>query len=255
MGDDNILRWLVVYSQPLDTGAGENVLTRLVKVVEFLKTSHQPLTLLELERGIGIRLRQDLELERAIKINKRVLVDTNDQNEEVFSFKRTYNIHNAQSLLVHLRTYITGGATDVKLLREDWAQVDGAIERLEREGRIGVIRNKDGSPKVVFYDELGDMAARRAEEEGKEPSQGSENIDEKFLNLWNETKLPNETDLPKELLQAGLTTSSGLASDKVETVKVPIKKKKGAGHRKIKITNNHLPHIDLSKDFLPQQRT
>jgi transcription initiation factor TFIIE subunit beta len=42
---------------------------------------------------------------------------------------------------------------EVKELKDSWTGVTTLIEDLEKLGSLFIIRNKDGSPKMVYYNE------------------------------------------------------------------------------------------------------
>jgi transcription initiation factor TFIIE subunit beta len=75
---------------------------------------------------------------------------------------------------------------------------------------------------------------------------------EEFREMWHSLQTPLVHDLPIELQEAGLTSSSlSNLSKPAQTHRKP--KKKGGRGGKVKITNTHLKDlgIDLSKDYLP----
>lgn len=72
---------------------------------------------------------------------------------------------------------------DYKDLKDSYAKLGEAVEELANEGQILVIRNKDGNPRVLFYNEM----------DYNTP------IDSEFQKMWAEITIPDETDLPKHL--------------------------------------------------------
>lgn len=72
---------------------------------------------------------------------------------------------------------------DYKDLKDSYLKLGEAVEELANEGQILVIRNKDGNPRVLFYNEM----------DYNTP------IDPEFQKMWAEITIPDETDLPKHL--------------------------------------------------------
>lgn len=156
--------------------------------------------------------------------------------------------------------YAPRGGLQVKTLRESWSGVNGAIEELEKAGKILVTRtegtkDRDGQMKAVFLDEVGNtLSVDQGELLLMQLQRATKLLWVEFKDLWNSLKTPfSPDDLAEELKTAGLVAASGAA------IAVVIKKKKGrkggigSNNRRLKITNTHLKDqgIDLSKDFVP----
>lgn len=45
------------------------------------------------------------------------------------------------------------GGMDYKDLKDSYSKLGSAVEELASEGQILVVRNKDGNPRVLFYNE------------------------------------------------------------------------------------------------------
>jgi transcription initiation factor TFIIE subunit beta len=59
------------------------------------------------------------------------------------------------------------GGMDYKELKDSYAKLSQAVEELANEGRILVVRNKDGLPRVLFWN---DQRYNTAMEPGKPSS-------------------------------------------------------------------------------------
>jgi len=71
-----------------------------------------------------------------------------------------------------------------------------------------------------------------------------------FRELWDNLNVPPEADILKSLEQDGLQATM---TEALPTKQLPNKKKgkkSRATNRQTKITNTHLPGIDLSKDYV-----
>lgn len=70
-----------------------------------------------------------------------------------------FDIRSKEELLALLKRYQPRGGLPVKSLRESWPNVVPAIEDLEKQGKVLVIRaggteDKEGVLKMVYYDEI-----------------------------------------------------------------------------------------------------
>lgn len=73
-----------------------------------------------------------------------------------------FSIRNNAELLALLRRYSPRGGMLVKKLQESWPNAKHAIEELERDGKVMVLRTggnaeREGQMKMVFWDEMGSM--------------------------------------------------------------------------------------------------
>ncbi|KAI9282192.1 hypothetical protein BY458DRAFT_531171 [Sporodiniella umbellata] len=158
-----------------------------------------------------------------------------DSVNNVFSYKPTYQIKSKEDLLTLLVTKKKEGGMDYKDLKDSYSKLSSAVEELAGEGVILVVRNKDGNPRVLFYNE----------------AQYNTPIDADFKKMWSDISIPDETDLPKALEEAGLKTME-VFEKKITSEAKP--KRSKTRHKRIKITNTHLSHIDLSKDYVPNSK-
>jgi transcription initiation factor TFIIE subunit beta len=71
-------------------------------------------------------------------------------------FQHEYNFRNKAALLTEIqRQTRKGGGISVRALKESWKEAPQAIEELEQEGEVLVIRTvKDGQLRVVFWNEI-----------------------------------------------------------------------------------------------------
>ncbi|GAA5980472.1 hypothetical protein JCM11641_003406 [Rhodosporidiobolus odoratus] len=236
-------------TQPGLSGIGRHWQTQLALTVSFLKSLNGPIRLEDLALRSGVEaLLHNQELVDGLKQHERVKFD---ERTGLWSYKPDFILSSKSDLLILLRRASPEGGLPVKKLRESWAGVISAIEELEKEGRVLVIRTDgkgaamgEGTMKMVFLDDLGG-------------NKGEENLDQEFKDLWRTFKTPQGDDLAEELRTAGLTSSSASAAPPTTTGKKKAKGRKGPGssNRRFKITNTHLKDqgIDLSKDYVPQR--
>ncbi|KAF7793556.1 hypothetical protein EIP86_004670 [Pleurotus ostreatoroseus] len=229
----------IVYSQPADTGTGQNVNTQLVYAVNHLKSTGNPMRLQDLAIITGIPIDTDKVLLEKFRSHDRVV---HDQKTDLYSYRHDYNVRNKASLLTEIqRQTRKGGGLSVRTLKESWKEAPQAIEELEKEGEVYVTRTlKDGQLRMVFWNEI------KPEEEG-----AGKMVEKEFLDLWHSLDVPNEVDLLKQLANEGLQATAGESL----TPKTPMAKKKGKKsaprQRQIRLTNTHLKgQIDLSRDYV-----
>ncbi|KAF8816909.1 transcription initiation factor IIE, beta subunit [Phlegmacium glaucopus] len=226
----------IVYSQPADTGTGNNVNTQLVYAVNHLKSTPNPMRLQDLAIVTNTPLDTDVVLLEKFKAHDRIQWDP---KTDLYSYKHEYSFRNKAALMTEIqRQTRKGGGISVRALKESWKEAPQAIEELEKEGEVLVTRTaKDGQPRMVFWNEI-----KPTEESG------GMSVEKEFHDLWHTLTVPNDVDLLKAL------SSDGLAATTAEVVipKAPAAKKKGKRggaprQRQVRITNTHLKgEIDLS---------
>ncbi|KAF8930143.1 hypothetical protein EDD21DRAFT_364128 [Dissophora ornata] len=220
-----------VYSQPQDTGTGKHINSLLLNAINFLKTEDEPQTVEDLKRKGNIDLDAKPELYQLLKSNDKVSFDERDAT---FAYKPTYQIKSKEDLFAMLEKKKSEGGMDYKELKDSYSKLPQAVEELAAEGRILVVRNKDGNPRVLFWNDQRYNTAMEPE----------------FRDIWHGLVVPDEIDLPKELEKAGLTHMQ--VFDKKGPGDLP-KRKPVRRNRKMKITNTHMKGLDLTKDFVLQK--
>ncbi|KAF9360359.1 hypothetical protein BGX26_009711 [Mortierella sp. AD094] len=220
-----------IYSQPQDTGIGKHINSLLLNAINFLKTSDEPLSIEDLKRKGNIDLDAKPELFQLLKANEKVLYD---QMNGTFVYKPTYHIKSKEDLLMILEKRKNEGGMDFKELKDSYSKLAQSVEELANEGRILVIRNKDGNPRVLFWNDQRYNTA----------------MDKEFRDIWHSLRITDEIDLSKELQKAGLTHMQ--VYDKKGPGEAP-KRKPVRRNRKVKITNTHMKGLDLTKDFVMQK--
>lgn len=138
------------------------------------------------------------------------------------------------SLLGHLQGKTTMEPLHYKELKEGWPQCDAALNELERERKIIMIREKKG-PKHIFIDD---------------PTLHNK-VEPDFQRMWQRVGLASSEDLVKKLMAAGQKPASADPS-LVKKADGGIKKKKRANRRAAMTTNVHMQH--LLKDFSHQRK-
>ncbi|EFP78890.1 hypothetical protein PGTUg99_013592 [Puccinia graminis f. sp. tritici] len=240
-----------------DLGPGRQFATQVFKLVDTLKRTNGPMNLSDLEAQTGVRgllsehtdVPFNKELFDAFNSHERVNV-TEKGLVRLWSYKPDYVINNPKQVLELLERFSGMGGMPVNTLKQSWPNVMTAITELENEGKVLVLRTesvgaKEGTPKTVFYDQLGCR-------ENLGPTRGA--LDDEFREMWHSLQTPPVHSLPSELQEAGLTSSTSANLKPQQTTRKP--KKKGGKGGKVKITNTHLKDlgIDLSKDYVPYKK-
>ncbi|KAJ3294998.1 hypothetical protein HK104_003109 [Borealophlyctis nickersoniae] len=130
---------------------------------------------------------------------------------------------------------------DVKELKESWAALPTVIEELEANGNILILRQKDGVPKSLFYN---DKSMNVKMSEGQEKIKNLLHFGRQltsrteFRKYWHDVKLPGtDADLIKELEKAGMKSMESYSTVVKEKAKPKTKKRT---FKRIKLTNTHL---------------
>ncbi|CAO3704006.1 unnamed protein product [Rhizopus stolonifer] len=176
-----------VYSQPANTGTGQHAMSQLYTVIQFLKDNDHPQFVVSIASRTKVDIAKNPALWEKLVHNEKIEYDSVNN---VFSYKPTYQIKSKEDLLTLLVTKKKEGGMDYKDLKDSYSKLGSAVEELAGEGVILVVRNKDGNPRVLFYNE----------------AQYNTSIDADFKKMWSEISIPDETDLPKALEEAGLKT-------------------------------------------------
>ena len=222
----------IVYSQPANTGTGKDIMTQVVFAIEHLKSKDTPLKFSDIESYLSLE-RQGHDagyihaLRRILQSHDKVEFDPSGANGQgTFRFRPPHNIRSADQLLRHLQAQSTAQGMSVRELREGWPNIVETINKLEKDGKLLVTRNKkDNHPRMVW---------------ANDPSLSQE-FDPEFRQIWEKVKIPDNQTVMEELEKAGITPTSKnkvvKARPKVEQRRV--KKARRSG----KTTNVHMAGI------------
>ncbi|ORX50886.1 hypothetical protein DM01DRAFT_1091401 [Hesseltinella vesiculosa] len=206
-------------------------MSKLYTVIQFLKDADGPQSVISIVSRTKVDIRNNKLLWDKLASNDKIDFDP---VSETFSYKPTYQIKDKEDLLKLVKSMQSLGGMDYKDLKESYVKISDAVEELAGTSEILVVRTKDGQPRGLFYND---------------PNLNT-HMDTEFKTMWGEIKVPDETDLPKALETAGLKTMDVFEK---KVVAEPQPKRSKTRNKKIKITNTHLAHIDLSKDYVPKK--
>ena len=179
----------IVYSQPADTGTGNNVNTQLVYAVNHLRvrtrltfirgrlltlvvqSTHNPMRLQDIAIVTNTPVDTDRVLLEKFRAHDRVQWDP---KTDLYSYKvcchwfllcygrfyrahkHEFNFRSKAALLTEIqRQTRKGTGISVRALKESWKDAPQAVEELEAEGEVLVTRTmKDGQLRSVFWNEI-----------------------------------------------------------------------------------------------------
>ncbi|KAI8915776.1 hypothetical protein EDD86DRAFT_186313 [Gorgonomyces haynaldii] len=208
------------------SNAGKSTNRLLFEIISCLKAQTQPIGYQEIIRLTTIDLENNAELLERVRNNERIIF--NPQNE-TFEYQATYQVRSKQDLLELLRKNQGIQALDVKELKESYSGVMQFIEELVNENHILMMKNKDGSPRVIYLNDKSLGIYMSSE----------------FKDSWHQMHIAPDIDFARELQKAGLKAA---VLEQEQVVKGQ-KKQKSKRRSRIKVTNTHLD-VDLTKDVV-----
>lgn len=219
----------IVYSQPANTGTGKDIMTQVLFAIEHMKNKGIPLKFPDIVSYLSLQQRPNGQgyihaLRNILQRHEKVEYDPQGANGEgTFSFRPPHNIRSTESLLRHLQGQTTASGMSVRELREGWPDVEETINRLEKEGKLLVTRNKkDDRAKMIW---------------ANDPSL-IQHFDGEFRQIWEKIKIPDEQAVKEELEKAGITPTG---KNRVVKVRPMVEQKKVKKPRRSgKTTNTHM---------------
>ncbi|KKZ60900.1 transcription initiation factor TFIIE subunit beta [[Emmonsia] crescens] len=221
-----------VYSQPANTGTGKDIMTQVVFAIDHMKSKDYALKFSDILSYLSLQQQGHdpgyiQALKRILQSHDKVEYDPSGANGEgTFRFKPPHNIRSAEQLLRKLQSQSTAQGMSVRELREGWPNIVQTIDKLEKEGKLLVTRNKkDDHPKMVW---------------ANDPSL-IQQFDPEFRQIWEKIKIPDQQTVTEELEKAGITPTS---KNKVVKTRPKIEHKKvKKARRSGKTTNTHMAGV------------
>ncbi|ODV65994.1 transcription initiation factor IIE, beta subunit [Hyphopichia burtonii NRRL Y-1933] len=201
--------------------SGSHLSTQLHLAVEYIKQHDFPISVNKLQNYLSFNIEETL-----LPLLKEIDRIKYDANENTLEYVSLHNIRNADDLLNFLRSQPTFKGTSVKELRDGWAGCLQAINDLELENKILVLRNKkENAPRLVWANLGGELGL----------------IDDEFVDMWSNVKLPDPDNLYQSLLDQGLKPTG--ADPQLIKKKPQQQEKKQKKARRGKVTNTHMKGI------------
>jgi transcription initiation factor TFIIE subunit beta len=142
-----------------------------------------------------------------------------------FKYRSIYPVHNAEDLrgFLQKRTHAIGVRVDE--LKDGWKDCVPELDKMEQNGELLVVRDKNRRPKTVWQDD----------------KTLSHVVDENLMKMWHALRVPSEIEeIRIKLMSANITPSS--AAKKAVIQKAKDKKRKGA-RRGGRQTNVHMTGV------------
>lgn len=150
---------------------------------------------------------------------------TYNEKDNTLVYKPPYPIRTPEQLIEFFQANTDVQSIEVAKLKKGWPDCDAEIDKLEKEHKITVMRNKkDGSPRVIFADD---------------PTLHI-NLDEEFVNHWQSIQLPSKDDIIRFLIASRRTPAGQVAAN---TAVVKQKKQARKNRQSTKQTNKHMHGI------------
>ncbi|KAK2802094.1 hypothetical protein FQN50_007458 [Emmonsiellopsis sp. PD_5] len=221
-----------IYSQPANTGTGKDIMTQVVFAIDHMKSKDYALKFADILSYLSLQQQGHdpgyiQALKRILQSHDKVEYDPSGANGEgTFRFRPPHNIRTAEQLLQKLQSQPTAQGMSVRELREGWPSIVQTINKLEKEGKLLVTRNKkDDHPKMVW---------------ANDPSL-IQHFDPEFRQIWEKIRIPDQQAVTEELEKAGITPTS---KNKVVKARPKIEHKKvKKARRSGKTTNTHMTGV------------
>jgi transcription initiation factor TFIIE subunit beta len=234
-----------------------SLLARQKATIDCLKRTREQMTNSELKALLGFdtHLDKQSELFLTLKANEKIFYD---EKKDTLKYKPKFDIRNKNELLGLILKHMDG------VLEEDLGDsYDGVLVdamKLEESGKVWRVQNSETRKWVtyprmsVMEDDGADNSKEGVEEE--EENINKELIDEEFVKMYTEVKIPDEdAEFDKELRKANMEPAAKrsfrkVSREELEAEKKLMKKKKRAPNfERMKLTNVHMK--DLFKGDAP----
>lgn len=224
---------------------GSDMLTQLTYAVEFLKAKAAPKTLQEVLDHLTLQHAADAEQQKfALLMRKHGRIqfiassrvkgsDLPQWRTGKYEFRaKIPGVNTKATLLEHLQRKTDASKLDVKDLKDGWPDCDRAIDELESDHKILVVRTKkDGHAKFIWSDDPPLFHP----------------VDAEFRNMWQKVELPSLDDIVRKLVAVGQKPASEDPRLKAKETMNQKKQKKRINRTNKRVTNEHMKH--LLKDY------
>ncbi|CUS24665.1 LAQU0S18e01442g1_1 [Lachancea quebecensis] len=200
---------------------GTHLSTKLLLATEYIQERGEAVPIEQIESYLSLSSENNV-----IPLLKNINKIKFDPKHNTLQYVSIYDVHSAEELLQLLRSQVTFKGISCKELKDGWPQCTEVVDELETKNRVLVLRTKkDNQPRFVWYNFGGSLGG----------------VDEDFVKMWENCKLPQRGELPRKLQDLGLKPASvDPATVKRGSSRVEVKKRK---QRKGKITNTHMAGI------------
>jgi transcription initiation factor TFIIE subunit beta len=230
-----------VQAEQAKTHTPTEFLTQLTLTETYLRDSGKEVTFTELIKFLSLQhgapehlnvLRQLLQ--RSGPSDKVAYNPKAANGQGTFKYRSILPVENAEDLKGFLQRRAHSVGVKVDELKDGWKNVLPEVGRMEGNGELLVVRDKNARPKTVWQNDKTMM----------------KRVDPDLQKQWHSIKIPVDTeDLRNKLISAGLTPTS--APRRIVAAKVQDKKRK-VSRRGGRQTNVHMQNI--LKDYSNRNR-
>lgn len=200
---------------------GSHLSTQLHLAVEHIKLYDKPVPVSDLQNYLSFDISQTL-----LPLLKEIDRIKYDSKSDTLEYMSLHNIKSSEDLLNFLRSQPTFKGVPVKELKDGWSNYLQAINELEKENKILVIRTKkENTPRLVWANFGGEL----------------DTVDDEFKTMWKNVKIPPSEDLYQALVDQSLKPTG--ADPNLIKKKPRKEEKKQKKARRGKITNTHMKGI------------
>ena len=236
----------IVYSQPALTGTGDSIISQMAYAVSWLRGKDEPQLCVDVLGYLSATARPESEQEFFVdqmRRNPQIQWIPDPALSEQTWRSGTYahrpvipGVKNKTQLLAYLQKKTDASGVSVKDLKDGWPDCESAINELEKEHRVLVIRaKKDGAARMVWLDDASLF----------------HEIDPQLKLMWARVEVPSTDNIVARLVAAQQKPAS--EDPRIKAAQAPKEnKKKKPQRRSGKSTNVHMEH--LLKDYSHMKR-
>jgi transcription initiation factor TFIIE subunit beta len=234
----------VVYSQPAETGYGNDSFTQVTYIIEFLKKKGEAKTFNEILQYLSqmhCTEQQKRTLAGIMRKHGRIQWIPDESLKQQpwssgkFKHRPIIDVRTKDQLLAYLQRKADAQGVSVKDLKDGWPDCEGPISELERVHKLLVTRTKkDGHARMVWAND----------------SSLYHNVEPEFVQMWQKIELPAPDDLVRKLIDAGQKPASEDPSKRVKAAPKTKEKKKRPPRKGGRTTNVHMEHLLRDYDHL-----
>jgi transcription initiation factor TFIIE subunit beta len=233
-----------IYSQPSDTGYGQDAFTQVTYIIEFLKKKGDAKTFQEvLEYLSQVHISEQakktlsgiLRKHARIQWNPNLNLNAQTWDSGTYQHRPIIAVRSKTDLIAYLQRRGDAQGVSVKELKDGWPDCEEALSELEAKHRILVTRTKkDNHARMVW---------------SNDPTLYHP-VDLEFTKMWYGIKLPDPDDLVRKLIEAGQKPASEDPSKRIKAPAKPKEKKKRPPRKGGRTTNTHMEHLLRDYDHL-----
>ncbi|OIR57858.1 MAG: transcription initiation factor TFIIE subunit beta [Amphiamblys sp. WSBS2006] len=213
-------------------GLNHHLLTYANIVLNFLLKSKRKVSAAEIKEETGLDLNNpsNRDLKGFIQRNETVSYE-----DGLYTYRFTHVIKTEEDMLGVLRKLRRERkhGLNINTLKQECPDAEKIASALAAENRIFLLQmGKDQKQRIAFYNPPSKIKSARTS----------------FCDMWHKQAIPEAVNLKEKLEQVGLK-SMAVFSKTGAVPKKLLKRPSGGRKRRYKITNVHLPELNVEKEF------